>query len=347
MMSGFSLSRLSAESLRWMVGLYGSFVGAFVLVAPHRFANAPYAGLAPYRTWWGLAALVAGVSLLAAAILRLSRVSSALAHGLAGLMLLALGISFAYNQIWTGLVSYSLLGAGTIAAGLLFSRRAAGPDEEGGDLLALILGLSALVNGVLLLALPDLLAKLYFQGARPYLPFLGVLLLLGGAALVPVQLRPAPPSLRRIAFLLAGMAYLAYGFLISLPRQAWTGLALNWGGGLVLLLLPWLSHWLARVDPRALRTRLAFALATATSVALILTAAVATSQEEKLATGQVLETRQIEAQGIAQNVIDYVQLNGARAAAVASMAGRYPMEGGSSAICWRGPARPTPTCGRS
>ena len=327
MKPGFSLSRFSAESLRWMVGLYGSFVGAFVLVAPHRFDGAPYTGLASFKVWWGLAALVAGVALLAAAILRLSRLFSALAHGLAGLMLLALGVSFALNSIWTGLISYSLLAAGTFLAGLLVPARPANPDAAEGDLLALILGLAAVVNSTLLLTLPPSLTA-YLDHARPQLPFLAALLLLGGGLILLVQLRRFPDTVYRMACLLAGLAYLVFGLLVSLPRQAWTGVALSWGGGLVLLLLPGLSRRLGRLDGRALRTRLAFALATATSVALILTAAVATSQEEKLATSQVLETRRIEALAIAQNVADYVQLNGARAGAVAAMAGRYPMEGG-------------------
>ena len=47
----------------------------------------------------------------------------------------------------------------------------------------------------------------------------------------------------------------------------------------------------ARVDTASLRTRLALALATATSVALVLAVAVATTQEERQATLQVLETR--------------------------------------------------------
>lgn len=92
-----------------------------------------------------------------------------------------------------------------------------------------------------------------------------------------------------------------------------------------MALLPWLSRRLAALDPASLRTRLAFSLATATSVALVLTAAIATSQEERLATAQVIETRRIEAQAIARNVADYVQLNGARTAVVATLAARLPM----------------------
>src|SRR3954469_18787688 len=60
---------LSAESLRWVLGLFCAFIGAFMLVAPHRYAGALYSGLAPFQLWWGMAALGSGVALLAVAVL--------------------------------------------------------------------------------------------------------------------------------------------------------------------------------------------------------------------------------------------------------------------------------------
>lgn len=63
------MNRLSAESLRWTLGPYCAFVGAFMLVAPHRFTAGVYAAMTPYRGLWAMAALVAGVALLAVAIL--------------------------------------------------------------------------------------------------------------------------------------------------------------------------------------------------------------------------------------------------------------------------------------
>jgi signal transduction histidine kinase len=172
------------------------------------------------------------------------------------------------------------------------------------------------------------LATPYFDPARPHLLPIGVLFLLGGVLLLSAQLRRAPSRrLLWIAHLGAGAAFFVYGAMVSLPGHSWTGLAVHWGCGLALALLPGLSRRLASFDPSALRTRLAFALATATSVALVLTAAVATSQEERLAIDQVRETRQIEADSIARNVADYVQLNSARATVVAALAGHLPMEG--------------------
>ncbi|HYG62362.1 MAG TPA: sensor histidine kinase, partial [Thermoanaerobaculia bacterium] len=106
--------------------------------------------------------------------------------------------------------------------------------------------------------------------------------------------------------------------------RAWTGVALYWGCGAILAMLPWLSRRLAQLDPSSLRTRLALALATTSSVALVLTAAVATSQEERLAVEQVIESRQIEANALARNIGDYIRLNAARTFALAAASGRAP-----------------------
>jgi signal transduction histidine kinase len=321
---------LSAESLRWTMGFYCAFIGAFILVAPHRFAAPQYQGLAPYRPAWGGLALAAGVALLAVAILRPRRAVAVLAHGLAVLTFLTLGASFARIGLWPGLIPYGTIGLGLTLAGLLPPTPPGQPAETaepgGRDLFALVMGIAAVLQGFLLIGVPGLLAAEYLDIVRPYLLPCGSALLLSGALLVAAHLRSAPARhFLWVAHLATGAAFAVYGMLFSLPFRAWTGLALYWGGGLALALLPWLSRRLAALDPASLRTRLAFSLATATSVALVLTAAIATSQEERLATAQVLEMRKVEAQLIARNVADYVQLNGARAAVVATLAGRMPM----------------------
>ena len=314
------MDRLSAESLRWTLGPYCAFVGAFMLVAPHRFTSAVYAALAPYRGLWGMAALLAGVALLSVAILRPRRAIVLLGHGVAGVTLLALSASFLQSGAWTGMIAYGVLGAGTLVAGSLT------PSRAGRDLFALLMGAIALLQGLLLAGLSSRLSGPLFPVPHEWQRAVGLALIAGGGLVVSAHLRPdAPAWYLRATHLAGGAAFFAFGLAFSLPLRAWTGVALYWGGGLALALLPWLSRRLAALDPASLRTRLAFSLATATSVALVLTAAIATSQEERLATDQVLETRQVEAQAIARNVADYVQLNGARAAVVATLAGRLPM----------------------
>ena len=328
-------STLSTESLRWVLGLYCAFVGAFVLVAPHRFAGPLYIGLAPYRTGWGVMALAGGVSLLAVAILRYRQGTILLGHLLAGATFLTLAATFGQSRAWTGVIAYSVLGLGVLFAGLLPRRPPLqeGSAEPGGhpgrhDLFGLAMGVIAVLDGLLFLTgTAWAFQTAYFDPMRPYLLKMGAAMLLGGGLLMWVQLRREPSwRVSWAAHLAAGAAFGALGTLLSLPGRAWSGLALYWGCGLALAFLPRLSRRLSRLDPSALRTRLAFSLATATSIALILTAAVATHQEERLALEQVQASQEAEARSIARNIADYVQLNGARTAVVATLAGGMPMD---------------------
>jgi signal transduction histidine kinase len=318
---------LSAESLRWTMGLFCAFIGAFVLVAPHRYTGPLYQGLAPFHPWWGIAALGGGAALLAVAILRPGRAVSLAVHGGTGAMMLALAASFSSVTAWTGAIAYAVLGLGLAAAGLSPAGSSPTlPDAGRCDLFALLMGIVGVLEGGVMLALPRLFHSSYFNPSRRYLPVLGSVLLAAGLLLCRVQLRPAPRWLVWVAHVAAAGAFFLLGLLVSVPGRSWTGITLYFGCGTALALLPWLSHRLARLDTRALRTRLALALATATSAALILTVAVSTTQEERLAAEQALETRKVEAQSIANTVADYVELNAAQTATVAAMAGRTPLE---------------------
>src|SRR5690606_5184997 len=104
----------------------------------------------------------------------------------------------------------------------------------------------------------------------------------------------------------AGAAFILFGIVVSLRASLWTGVALYIGCGSLLAFLPWLRRKISRLDAASLRTRLAFSRATTASVALVLTAAVATYQQEALVEEQVIETREVEAQGIARNIHDYL-----------------------------------------
>jgi signal transduction histidine kinase len=312
--------KISAEALRWFMGFFCSFLGSLVLVAPHRF-TAPFV-LDLYSGWWGASALLSGVALLAVAAFRPRPPARLLAHALAGGTLLALAASFASAGIWIAVSAYIVLGVGTALAGFLPARRAA-PER---DLFAILMGAVAALNGVSLIAWPGLQASPYFDRSRPYLGELGAFLFLSGGFLLLVHTRRARSSrLLWTAHLSAGAAFFTFGLAVSLQQRAWTALAVNWGYSVALGLLPWWSRRLARLDTASLRTRLSFILATATSVALILATAVVTAQEERLAEEQALATQRIEARAIAQNVSDYVEMNGARTFAVAALAGRVPL----------------------
>jgi signal transduction histidine kinase len=312
------------DSLEWAVGLFCGFTGAFLLVAPHRFQSSPYRVLLAHGLAWGTLALLSGVLLLVVVVLRPRRWLSIAVHTCAGVTLLALAMSFARVGARTGMLTYSIVGLATIFAGLPPSRRQG--LEGDGDLFGLVIGLVATISGFSLTAFPWLFQGA-FNGPHPqFLRILGLALLLAGPLLCWTQF--ARSLGRRQLWgiqLFAGAVFFAFGVLIALPGRFWTGIALYCGGGIMVAVLPWLRRQLAALDTAALQSRLALALAIATSLALVLATAVVTAQEEHLAVEQSLAIQRIEAQAIAQNVSDYVEMNGARTFAVAALAGRAPL----------------------
>ncbi len=310
----------------WAIGLFCAFVGAFLLVAPHHFRSAPYEALLPYAILWGTLALGSGVGLLAVAILRPQPWLAFGVHALAGGTLLALAVSFSQVGAVTGMLAYTVLGLGTVFAGMMGRDRFLdGIRESRGDLFGLLMGLVATALGVLLLAVPQIFEKPFYGDYEAIRPVLGAAFLLTGPLLCHAQLASVPKRWSWTVHVLCGLTYLTFGAFVSLPGRIWTGIALYWGGGLAVTFLPWVQARLAALDTSALRTRFALTLAISTSLALILATAVATAQEERLAEEQALATQRIEARAMAQNVSDYVELNGARTFTLAALSGRLPM----------------------
>jgi len=307
------------------MGMYCSFIGAFMLVAPHQFAGPFYEPLQTYGTIWAAAALAAGVGLLSMATLRTRRVLRLLTHGLASLVLLVLAVALAMAGAWTGMIFYTVLaGALLTPAGL----RGRPPRGATGDLMALSMGLGSMIAGMVMILMPGIFHSLIgILGAK--LRLLGLVLFATGLPLCWVQMRPrlgVPRRLLWAAHLATGASLMSLGAFAAIPPPAWTGIALFWGVGGAVALLPGLREWSADLDTSALRTRLALALAAATSLTLVIAVAISTSQEARLATGQATEALGVEARSIAQNVRDYVELNAARAATIAALSGKLPLD---------------------
>jgi signal transduction histidine kinase len=321
---GEGLGCLSADSLRWVMGLFCSFIGAFLLIAPHRFQTAPYQALLPYALAWGALALASGVGLLAVAVLRPSPWAARLAHLLVGLTLLALALSFGAVGAVSGTVVYTVLGLGVVLARLPPQRRQAG--AAGGDLFGLLMGLVATLSGLIAVVRPQLFRSAFYGPYRHQLLLIGLVMLATGPFLVYAQLRP---GLRRawawFFHLAAGLAFLAFGALFALPARSWTGVALYWGGGAALAVLPWLRHRLEALDTAMLQARVSLVLVIATSLALILATALVTAQEEKLTEEEARAALSLQAKSIAQNASDFIDMNAARTATLAAFAGRSPM----------------------
>jgi signal transduction histidine kinase len=312
-----------------VTSLFCGFLGAFLLIAPHRFQTPSYRPLLAHAFGWATLALVSGAGLLAVAVLRPRRWQRRIAHLLVGITLLTLALGFFQVGALSGGLVYSLLGVGTCAACLLPGGRRA---MAGGDLLGLVMGSAAILLGALMLGLPPLFATAFSSYQQGYRMGFGLAFLLTGPLLAAAQLAPAATRRWRWPIhALAGLTFLLFGLAVALPRQSWTGVSLYVGGGATVAVLPWLRPRLAALDIASLRARLALALAVSTSLSLLLATAVVTAQEERLARGQVRLIQEVEARSVAQNVSDYIEMNGARTATLAAFAGRTPMTFASQA----------------
>ncbi len=305
------------------MGLFCGFIGAFLLIAPHRFQTGPYEALLPHALAWGTFALASGMGMLAVAVLRPRRWLSCAVHLLVGLALLALTVSFVRVGAASGAAIYSVLGIGTLLACRL-PRDRPRSAAAGGDLFTFLMGIAAALAGLLVLGVPGLFQRPYYGPFGAYLKIFGLAFLVTGPLLAAAQLRR--PSRRTWAIeILGGMTYVLFGALVSVPGRLWTGVFLYIVGGAVIVCLPGVRRWLAALDTSALRAHLSLVLAIATTLALVLATAVATAQEEHLAGEQVKVTQEVEARSVAQNVSDYVEMNGSRAATLAVFAGREPV----------------------
>jgi len=317
---------MSGSALRWWTGGFCSFVGAFMVVAPQEFRGAVYRAIELRPVPTGFAFLLAGGAILAAAAVRPRRSLRIVAHLAAASVLTLLGGGFLLAGSWTGAIFYFALVVGLLASAGQ-SGRPRRPVAWQGDLLSFVFGIAGTLVGALLLSTTLTFLPSIYPADPVELRLVGLALLLSSPYLALMQLRREPPPARSewTAHLLAGAAFLLVTAAVSLPIRAWTGFALYGSGGVVVTLLPWLRRRYRHFDPGALRTRLALAFAAATTLALIATVAVLTAESELAAQSEAAEAQQESALSAARNVVDYLELVGARNASLAAAASRRPV----------------------
>ena len=259
---------LSATSLRWWSGVFCTLLGAFMVVVPGQFETTVYEALQRQIAPFGLLFFSGGWAMLTVAALRPRQWLHAGAHVVViGAFLLFAG-SFAEDGIWSGTVVYGVLAAVLVVSALLPARQTTLPGVRRGDLLALGLGLGNALSGLVMLLVSPANAAITRELRLP----LGGLILVAGSLLAAVQLAPNVSRRWSVAVHLgAGVAFLGAATLLALPRQAWSGVALNGSGGALVALLPWLRHRLRHFDPASLATRLSLLLVGAASLPLVLT----------------------------------------------------------------------------
>ena len=306
--------------LQWAVGGFCGIVGALTFVTPHQFSGPAYGLLRPYLPWWGLLCLLGAGAVISAALLSPRPRLVVLAHGLAALPLLLLGISAGAAGGWTGLTVYATLALGIAVAPLL--RPAGDPQHATGDLFAVVIGIAAVVNGAIMLFAPEQYRSVIFDPVRPYLLAYGLGFLVGGLGVIWSHLHSSLPTpIVWGSHLLLGVALSAFGPPVAFPNRAFTTIAYYNGFGALIATLPWLRPRLRRSDPASLRTRLALAFGLAVSVPLVVTMALVTNQVERSARDEAFSRSRVIAETLALGISDYVDLHRAAVAALAAQPG--------------------------
>ena len=176
-----------------------------------------------------------------------------------------------------------------------------------------------------MLAAPAYSADPAFDAIRPLLPWSGVVLVLGGSALACLPLIPLPLNLHRtmvmVASMIAGAVCLTYVVVAVRQGARWPGIAYFGWLGLILGGQPLLTaRARAAVAPGSLRTRLAFLLAAAAAIPLILVVALVSDRMERDAAHvDGLVHQRTHAVMLAESVISYVKL---QKAALDTLAGQ-------------------------
>jgi signal transduction histidine kinase len=262
---------LSASSLRWWAGTFCAFLGAFMVVAPGEFVGAHYAALAPRVALWGVAFLIGGWVMLAAAATRPRQGFHAAAHVMVAAIFALLAGGFASMHAWSGTIVYSVLSLSIVVSALM-PPRSARTGGRRGDLFALTMGVAQVVLGLWMVFFYTHLNPALYALSWNEMRLLGVLLVVTGLPLAAVQWWPgARRAVAWAAHLAAGVVLVATAVVAALPTRSWTGLAFYGVGGLLVALLPWLRFRLRDFDPGSLATRLALVLAAATSLPVVLT----------------------------------------------------------------------------
>ena len=288
------MRQFRTDSLRWMVGIFCGLLGTMMLVTPHQFVFLWVASLPASLSILGISLLAVGIGILISIVMVTDK------RATAGLMLaaafllcgMALALFFAGGPL-NG-INLFLLGAGAGITPFLKAHKKPDPPaslradgsfsaekKHNSDLLALILGVSGLLAGIVLLfghistvsyRLDDLTALI-----------LGIGFLLGGAGVVLAQLSPllarkpgveaffAHPLFARLPYALLASLFFAFLLLATRANNVWFGAAYYGWFGLGLLVLPRLFPARPRFDPTQLHIRLALAFSLACALPLILT----------------------------------------------------------------------------
>ncbi len=320
---------VAINPLQICVGLYCVSLGTLMLITPHQFLSRAFLPWQAHLGWWGSIFLLAGCLLFGAALMQLRKQPRLLIHLFAGGALLSLAYAFIATQAWSGISSYLVLGVGTAVAPLLVREPAIAPSTARPpiDLFTVLMGIAAILTGLMMLGLPEFFQSALYAPIYDYLHIHGSAFLVGGLALGWAQLgAPYRPAWVAICHIVGGSAFLAFCVTTTIPAHSLTGIAFYGGLGLSVLLMPWLTGFFKHIDPTRLQTRLALALIALSAIPLILSVAVISDRQSYTATQQTLARERILARNLARNTHTFVTLHQSATVLLAQQLTQVPAE---------------------
>ena len=313
-------------TLQWAVGIYCALLGMTMISVPNQFEIPAFLALQAQLFWLGTGFLLSGFGLVAASARVLPQWLRIGVHVTSGTFLLVQAHGSAVTGAWPAAVNFGLLGLGTALAPLCPPRPDLRGSDGGRDLFALVMGVSAAANGLIILGFPNQMAAPVYDVARTHLVWCGGAFLITGLALVVLVTSPrASGLLRRVGYLLAAFPFFAFLILVAWPTRSWVGMLYYAGLGAALALLPWMGPFLDRLDPSSLRARFALALAVSMTVPLLVAVSVVTYWEVPARVEQEMRSQQILANALAQDVQDFIAIHQSAVAMLAVYPGLLQM----------------------
>ncbi len=339
---------LMVSTLRRMSSAFCLVVGVLMLVVPHQFAGSAYALLHPNLTVWGMALAFGGANLFLAGEGHRATALVITSHVVVAVCLFVLALSYAVGHVLTGTINYFGLGLSVLIAlfAALRSRdnrfgqsvrhttsdvhNQSLPDAEALvypiDLFVVAAGISAVVIGLLFVAVPTMFSSNAYDVVRPNLSWFGIAYAVSGTVVVCTQyFRVLPRVLTWAAHLAIAVAFVWFAAEYSQLAVGWTGLVYYVESATILALLPFAGHHLRRVDLYSLRPRLALTVAGTTAISLLSVAAYVADGEQQMLTAQALAVQQAFAIALAQDVADYISLHRAAILSLAAQPGLLQM----------------------
>ena len=293
-------------TLQGAIGLYCGLNGALMVVVPRQFSGPIWGSLQGQLPWVGSLFLAVGVALIGCVVLGARRRWVVACHFVAAAALLTLSYNLALVGLWPGAIFQIVLALGTALAPLVTRVERPGRVNSG-YLFAVVFGAVNAIYGTLMLLLPAQFTAPLYDPLRPHLSLYGAAFLVTSAGLIFAQFRPLlSPWPYRLAHLAILLPSLTYGLAVFVPAGTWTGIAFYCGLAPLVASLPWTGPRLGRLDPRSFSARLAFVLALAAALPLILVVGLVTADQERLTRAEVEAGLEASAVATASDVSHYV-----------------------------------------